>query len=127
MICRLKGFVSWLKENYDDYIKKRSPIASSQGAFMSERLDPIAEQKKNRPPSQRGKSEAINNYQLFALSDVGNSERFVYHNQRKARFCHQMGKSGQWFIWDGLRWRPDETNQIRGLAEDTGYRLQEAE
>src|SRR3954471_11676610 len=37
----------------------------------------------------------------FALTDMGNAERFVHQHSGKVQFCHAMGKSGEWLLWTG--------------------------
>lgn len=52
----------------------------------------------------------------FALTDLGNAERFV------AQFgdrLHYVPAHGRWLVWDGRRWAPDETGQVERLAKQT--------
>jgi len=51
----------------------------------------------------------------FALSDLGNAERLRARHGADARFCPAIG----WFIWDGRRWKRDETEGILRLAIKT--------
>ncbi len=51
-----------------------------------------------------------------AATDVGNAERFVARHAARVRFCHTRGS---WLLWDGTRWKPDDTEQVLGLATDT--------
>lgn len=50
------------------------------------------------------------------LTDYGNAERLVYYHGEIIRYCEPM-KS--WFIWDGKRWKPDDSLAIERLAKDT--------
>lgn len=45
----------------------------------------------------------------FALNDFGLGERFVHHCGKYARFCKSWG---MWLLWDGKRWKPDETGEV---------------
>ncbi|MCF8094480.1 MAG: hypothetical protein K9J79_03875 [Desulfobacteraceae bacterium] len=44
------------------------------------------------------------------------AERLAYYFGDKIRYCHAWKT---WFIWDGCRWCPDETNRIREFAKET--------
>lgn len=50
------------------------------------------------------------------LTDLGNAERLVERHGHNLRFVHAWK---QWLIWDGCRWRPDETEEIFRLAKET--------
>lgn len=52
----------------------------------------------------------------YALTDLGNAERFLARYRNNIRFCPSFGK---WFIWDGLRWQEDEIGTIVQLAATT--------
>lgn len=47
--------------------------------------------------------------QKFALNDFGLGERFVYYYGDRARYCRTWGI---WLLWDGMRWKPDETGEV---------------
>ena len=56
----------------------------------------------------------------FPLSDVGNAAVFAHLYGHRVRFVHR-GRSGgnrarDWHLWDGVRWRPDDTEQVMSLA-----------
>jgi D5 N terminal like/Domain of unknown function (DUF3854) len=55
----------------------------------------------------------------FALTDLGNAERFVYQHSENVRFCHELGKSGEWLTWTGQRWQLDSQKRSVELAKDT--------
>lgn len=50
------------------------------------------------------------------LTDLGNAERLVVQHGDRLRFCKRLG---QWFVWDGRRWKPDETGEVERLAKET--------
>ena len=52
----------------------------------------------------------------YALTDMGNGERFADQHRNRARYCHPFGK---WFIHDGKRYAADEAGGIGKLAKDT--------
>lgn len=52
----------------------------------------------------------------FALTDLGNAERLVARHGRDLRYCHPWGK---WLVWDGRRWRVDDTAEVERRAQDT--------
>ncbi len=51
-----------------------------------------------------------------ALTDLGNGERLAERYGGELRYCHPMGR---WFVWDGKRWRPDDTGQVIRYAKAT--------
>jgi len=52
----------------------------------------------------------------YHLSDAGNAERLVDRHGDKIRYCPQWGS---WLVYDGQRWKRDETSQITTLAKET--------
>ena len=52
----------------------------------------------------------------FKLTDLGNAERLVFYFGEEIRYCPQWKK---WLIWDGSRWKIDESSAIVQKAKDT--------
>lgn len=52
----------------------------------------------------------------WALTDLGNARRLVVRHGRDLRFCYAWDK---WLIWDGQRWRVDDTGEIVRRAKQT--------
>lgn len=50
------------------------------------------------------------------LTDVWNAGLFIKHYGDAVRYCDALGG---WFIWDGTRWKGDDTFQIVRLAKNT--------
>jgi hypothetical protein len=50
-----------------------------------------------------------------STTDLGNARRLVRFHGRDLRYCANVG----WFVWDGSRWKKDETNQVMRLAKQT--------
>lgn len=50
----------------------------------------------------------------FPFTDLGNAERLIWRLDGNVRFCHAYQK---WLIWDGVRWRIDETGGAVMLQE----------
>ena len=48
-------------------------------------------------------------------SDTGNAERLVAFKGDSMLYCHAFKK---WLIWDGRRWKLDESEQARTMAKD---------
>ena len=42
----------------------------------------------------------------FVLSDVGNGELLVDRHGRDVHFVHPWNA---WLVWDGAKWKPDDT------------------
>jgi len=53
-------------------------------------------------------------------SDLGNSDRLTMRFGKDLRFCNAF-KS--WFIWDGQRWKRDESLFVRELAKEATIRI----
>lgn len=49
-------------------------------------------------------------------SDLANAERLVARHRNEIRYCHAWGK---WLVWDGRRWRLDDTAEIVRRAKET--------
>jgi len=50
------------------------------------------------------------------LTDLGNAERLIDQHGRDLRYCATWKK---WLIWDGQRWRADDTNAVISHASRT--------
>ncbi|MGC9193992.1 MAG: phage/plasmid primase, P4 family [Syntrophobacteraceae bacterium] len=79
---------------------------SSRVESMATEQAPEATTDKQEPPRERGK----------ALTDIGNGERFATVQRGKAIFCHPWG---EWFIWDGSRWKLDNCGAVMQLGKKT--------
>jgi putative DNA primase/helicase len=49
-------------------------------------------------------------------TDVGNAQRFVMQHADRVRFVHEWKA---WIIWDGTRWRRDDTEAVWDFARTT--------
>lgn len=45
----------------------------------------------------------------YNLTDLGNAMRFVLCEGENVRYCHPWGK---WLVWDGRRWKIDDTGAV---------------
>lgn len=52
----------------------------------------------------------------FNCTDLGNAERLIARYRDRVRYCPQRKK---WLLWDGTRWRWDETAAIERMAKRT--------
>lgn len=52
----------------------------------------------------------------YALTDLGNAERFLARHGHNVRYCENFGR---WFYWDGCRWKEDVTGMAVQLAAAT--------
>lgn len=50
------------------------------------------------------------------LTDLGNAERFVRRHGANVRYCVAWRS---WMVWDGTRWRRDDTRTVERYAKDT--------
>jgi P4 family phage/plasmid primase-like protien len=49
------------------------------------------------------------------LTDLGNAERFLARHRDTVMHCPQLG----WLVWDGMRWKQDDTGQVTQYAAKT--------
>ena len=49
-------------------------------------------------------------------TDLGNAERFRDQHGHEVRYCHPWGK---WLVWDGIRWKVDDSGEIMRRAKKT--------
>ena len=52
----------------------------------------------------------------YRHTDVGNAERLIDRHAHDIRYCPKWGK---WLVWNGSRWRVDETGHINRKAKET--------
>ncbi len=64
------------------------------------------------PPPEVGRSKTSS----FPLTDLGNAERMIARHGASLRYCHPWGS---WLVWDGARWRVDDTAAVVRKAVDT--------
>ncbi len=50
------------------------------------------------------------------LTDLANARRFAQEHHENLRF---VARSRQWLVWDGKRWRLDDTGEVSCRAKDT--------
>jgi len=68
------------------------------------------------PPAPERENPDVPVGEPLPLSDTGNAERLVRRHGRDLRFCHPWGK---WSIWDGVRWKLDDTAEAERRTKDT--------
>ena len=56
----------------------------------------------------------------YPLTEMGNAARLVARYGCDLKYCHPWRK---WLVWDGTRWKPDDTGKIMRLAKDTAMRI----
>lgn len=83
-------------------------ISSTHNSVSDYKADTI---KRNVPGKESPKRK-----QSFNRTDLGNSERLIYHHGNNIRYNNTFKK---WYLWNEKQWIADETNQIRQLAKQT--------
>jgi putative DNA primase/helicase len=58
--------------------------------------------------------------ELPMLTDLGNAHRFADEHKQDLRY---VAKSKRWLVWDGKRWRYDDTQQVQHRAKQTIEKL----
>jgi hypothetical protein len=53
-------------------------------------------------------------------TDLGNAARLVHWHGDKLLYCHPWRR---WLVWDGQRWKPDDTASVVRMAKDTVRRI----
>jgi len=71
------------------------------------------QRKAHRKPSAASSSSSLEHP---PLTDLGNGERLVRLHGPDLRFCWPWSK---WLVWDGQRWRIDDTGGVVKRAKDT--------
>ena len=89
----------------------------------------ITNKERCKPPCNESRirkiAESVCNYPSvagFNFTDFGNAERFQARYQEEARF--QMD-TGQWLLWTGNYWQPDERKRVMVLARGVARALHE--
>src|SRR5665213_488450 len=54
------------------------------------------------------------------LTDVGNAERLVIRHGGDLRYCAALGA---WLVWDGRRFRPDDSGEVSRRAKETAISI----
>ncbi len=52
----------------------------------------------------------------YRRTDLGNAERLVARHGDDLRYCHPWQR---WLVWDGRRWRPDDSGEVDRRAKET--------
>lgn len=73
-----------------------------------------AEEKQKKLDEKTKARELAISQGTLTLDDCGNAIRFCKAYGNMVRHCEEWGK---WFIWDGLRWKEDNTNLIYYYAK----------
>lgn len=60
----------------------------------------------------------------FDSGDKGNAERLIHYYGGIMRYCEPFGK---WLIWDGRRWKRDETSEAVKLTMTISERIEQEE
>ncbi len=78
---------------------------------------------KKRARSAKGKTAGRKRHEAAGstpdaehLTDLGNARRLVAEHRNDLRY---VTKWRRWLVWDGQRWRPDETDEIERRAKAT--------
>lgn len=50
---------------------------------------------------------------IYRHTDIGNGERFADQHRQNVRYCHPSKK---WYIYDGKRWKQDNTGHVNQLG-----------
>ncbi len=102
----------------DDPWTDRDVIRLVHSIYTSEPtpLNPTATLTLHGQPSDAvNKAEEILSDAKHHLTDLGNARRLVRLYGAQMRYCERLGG---WYVYDGIRWQPDETKAVERLARD---------
>lgn len=68
------------------------------------------------PPDEPQPTDSDTSETRLHNTDIGNAQRFVRRHGQDVRY---VAVWKQWLIWDGKRWKRDETDEIMRRAKDT--------
>lgn len=69
--------------------------------------------KKNDSGPERADPPSV---KIEHLTDLGNAKRLVAQHGKDLRFCYLWNT---WLVWDGRRWKKDDTGEIKRRAKET--------
>jgi primase-polymerase (primpol)-like protein len=92
-------------EYYDP--SRRKGGRRSRTPTNGQRQDASADQEQPATPDEPAEAH---------LTDRGNAVRLVHRHGQDLRFCHPWGK---WLVWDGGRWKLDDTGLVMRYAKET--------
>ncbi len=90
---------------------------ASGGAFPTSPSETNEQRQAQR--RQQGERRTLDPW-VFHTTDTGNAERLVAQHGYNLRYCHPWQK---WLVWDGKRWRIDQSARVRQWAKDTARNL----
>lgn len=93
----------------DDFIGERKARGLTDDEIRAELLKYAADEIPNDDNTDSAEP-------TFNATDLGNAERFIHQHSRTVRFCEVLGG---WFVWDGRRFRKDETGAVYRLGQET--------
>jgi putative DNA primase/helicase len=100
--------VSWFRWPEDRPAEAKG-IDDLLAAIGPERVLPLIEESLKRPAGTPSLLSQLCN-------DAGNAERLIALHGPDLRYCHEMRK---WLVWDGRRWKVDNTGEAQRLAKRT--------
>ena len=71
-------------------------------------------------PSMNGNSQSPEIPQEFHVTDQGNAQRLVARHGADLHYCY-IHKA--WYVWDGIRFKPDNTGELTRRAKETGLSI----
>jgi hypothetical protein len=66
------------------------------------------------PPDEPPSAVTAAAAQIEHFTDLGNAKRFAARYRDSVLYCEKWTK---WFVWDGMRWRDDETLEVFELGQ----------
>lgn len=113
----VRPYSKFSERNGRKYFDRSYANASSEIAADDE---PIFDAFSASPGSPSASTVAVASPRLTGQAklrtDVGNAARFALQHGKDVRFCYATDK---WFVWDGVRWRPDDVGRAIRLAKNT--------
>ena len=106
----------WLREKYDG--PKETRHKRNQRAPHETPADDLAERRERKRRKAQydmgGDSAGYGPGGGYRLTDLGNARRFADANTSRLRYVKSRG---QWLVWDGRRWKPDQLSSESKAAK----------
>lgn len=92
------------------------PVASEDCELRADSHEPVAVMAARIWRDCPGPPGTATDHSQPHHTDWGNAQRLVARHGPSLRFCHTFKR---WYVWNGKRWKIDDTGRVERLAKDT--------
>ena len=101
---------------FGDYNDFPRPGVATSDIEPDPDFDKFIEEYDPRPHKGKGRDKSFATETGFHLTDLGNAKRLVARHGNRLHYCHSRKK---WLLYDGTRWKWDDSGEVLRLAKDT--------